>query len=256
MHGFPDDMRIYDELIPYLVAGGRRVVAFDFLGFGSSDKLPGAVYSFAQQLGDLAAVVETLQLGPVVPVAHDAAGPAGINFAIEHPDRVAALCILNTFYAAAPEARLPELIELFATPGLKALAMAVAQSPEQLGWLLRFQQKIFYEAMAEHQRAHFAAALAPVINDTFLHEPTSGAAFVQLTAQMFEEVGRNTARLDAMKALAMPVKLIWGKDDPYFGAGVAEDFRSHLKQASLLLIEAGHWLQSDAPQAVAKEMLS
>ena len=35
MHGFPDNLRIYDDLIPYLVAAGRRVVTFDFLGFGA-----------------------------------------------------------------------------------------------------------------------------------------------------------------------------------------------------------------------------
>ncbi|WP_426615916.1 alpha/beta fold hydrolase [Bradyrhizobium sp. McL0616] len=33
MHGFPDNLHIYDDLIPYLTAAGRRVVAFDFLGF-------------------------------------------------------------------------------------------------------------------------------------------------------------------------------------------------------------------------------
>jgi haloalkane dehalogenase len=53
MHGFPDNLHIYDDLVPYLVAGRRRVVAFDFLGFGASEKPSGATYSFKQQLGDL-----------------------------------------------------------------------------------------------------------------------------------------------------------------------------------------------------------
>ena len=44
MHGFPDNLHIYDDLLPYLVAAGRRVVTFDFLGFGASDKLPDATY--------------------------------------------------------------------------------------------------------------------------------------------------------------------------------------------------------------------
>ena len=57
MHGFPDNLHIWDDLIPHLVAKGRRVVAFDFLGFGASDKLPGASYSFKQQLGDRAAAI-------------------------------------------------------------------------------------------------------------------------------------------------------------------------------------------------------
>ena len=51
----------------------RRVVAVNFLGFGASDKPDAYHYSFAQQVGDLAAVVDELGLATVVPVAHDAA---------------------------------------------------------------------------------------------------------------------------------------------------------------------------------------
>jgi haloalkane dehalogenase len=37
MHGFPDNVHLYDRLCPYL-SPPRRVVLFDFLGWGSSDK--------------------------------------------------------------------------------------------------------------------------------------------------------------------------------------------------------------------------
>ena len=98
MHGFPDNQHIYDQLIPYLVTAGRRVVAFDFLGFGASDKPAGATYTFKQQLGDMEAVVDALGIDELVPVVHDSSGPAGINFTLAHPDRVASLCILNSGY--------------------------------------------------------------------------------------------------------------------------------------------------------------
>src|SRR5262247_2498431 len=39
MHGFPDNVHLYDRLSPYL-SPARRVVLFDFLGWGSSDKRP------------------------------------------------------------------------------------------------------------------------------------------------------------------------------------------------------------------------
>jgi pimeloyl-ACP methyl ester carboxylesterase len=76
MHGFPDNLHIYDYLIPHLVARGRCVVAFDFLGFGESDKPAGATYSFGQQLGDLKAVVDALGLEKIIPVAYDSSGSA------------------------------------------------------------------------------------------------------------------------------------------------------------------------------------
>jgi len=63
MHGFPDNLHIWDDLIPFLVAGGRRVVDVRFLlGFGASDKPAGTAYSFRQQLDDLRAVVDGLGL--------------------------------------------------------------------------------------------------------------------------------------------------------------------------------------------------
>jgi pimeloyl-ACP methyl ester carboxylesterase len=257
-HGFPDNLKIYDDLVPYLVASGRRVVAFDFLGYGASDKPAGAVYGFEQQLGDLEAIVEALHLEKIVPVGHDAGGPAAINFAIDHPDRVASLCVLNTFYAATPTLRLPELIELFATPGLKALTDAILESPEQLAWVLRFQQKKFLETLPEKHKASFESVLAPIINNNFNfgRQAGSGPAFAQMTAQVFEEVARNTQRLPEMEALDIPVKLIWGSADLALNTGVADDFRSHFKHASLAVLPAGHWLQIDMPEAVATEMLS
>ena len=53
LHGFPDNARIYDLLIPHLVAEGRRVVTLDFLGFGASEKPGRADYSFSQQITDV-----------------------------------------------------------------------------------------------------------------------------------------------------------------------------------------------------------
>ncbi|MEJ1977949.1 MAG: alpha/beta hydrolase [Acetobacteraceae bacterium] len=258
LHGFPDNLHIYDELIPYLVAAGRRVVTFDFLGYGASDKPAGATYSFKQQQDDLEAVVEALHLDKIVPVGHDAGGPAAINFAIDHPDRVTALCMLNSFYAAAPTIRLPELIELFASPGLKALTDAILHSPEQLAFVLRFQQQKFLETLPKEQVARFEAILAPIINNNFNFggQAGSGAAFAQLAAQVFEEVTRNTQRLPKLEALNIPVKIIWGNTDLNLNTGVAEDLRSHLKHASLLMLAAGHWPQVDLPQQVAQEMVS
>jgi pimeloyl-ACP methyl ester carboxylesterase len=258
MHGFPDNLHIYDRLIPYLVAAGRRVVAFDFLGYGASDKPAGTNYSFKQQSGDLEAVLEALHLEKIVPVGHDAGGPAAINFTLDHPDRVAFLCVLNTFYAAAPTLQLPELIALFATPGLKALSEAMLQSPEQLAWVFRFQQLKFLETLPEKHKATFESVLAPIINNNFNFGKAagSGPAFAQMTAQVFEEVGRNTKRLPEVEALDVAVKIIWGNTDLALNTGVAEDFRSHWKNAALHVLSAGHWPQIDEPEQVAKAVLS
>lgn len=255
MHGFPDNLHIYDDLIPYLTAGGRRVVAFDFLGFGKSDKLAGAHYSFSQQVGDMLAVVQALDLGEVVPVAHDSSGPAAVNFALDYPRHVSSLCILNALYGDAPTLRLPELIELFATPGLGALTGAMLRSPEQFAWVLNFQRSQFQEHLPEEQKAHYASFLGPLIDDNFRQTPSAGPAFGQMTAQLFAEVDRNTRRLEEVKSLDIPVTLIWGETDPYLNTGVAKDLQSAFKNATLNLLRGGHWVQIDLAKDVADIML-
>src|SRR5229473_1888123 len=155
MHGFPDNLHIWDDLVPYLIASGRRVVTFDFLGFGASDKPAGAAYSFKQQMGDLEAVVEGLGLGKIVPVAHDSSGIATINYALAHPEGVDSVIMLNSAYAEDSSVLWPEMITLFATKSLSALAMAIAQSPEQFGWLLNWQKQKFMYALPEAQKPYF-----------------------------------------------------------------------------------------------------
>jgi pimeloyl-ACP methyl ester carboxylesterase len=256
MHGFPDNLHIWDDLIPHLVASGRRVVTFDFLGFGASDKPAGSTYSFKQQLGDLEAVVEGLRLGKIVPVAHDSSGMAALNYALAHPDGIDSVIMLNSAYSEDATVRWPEMITLFATQSMQALAVAIAQSPEQFGWLLKWQQKKFLDPLPEVQKPHFSAFIGPLISDNFIVQPSAGPAFVQLASEFFDEHARNVQHLAALKKLDIPVKLIWGQYDPYITVAVAERRQSQLKNASLIVIPAGHWLQADEPAQVAKAMLS
>jgi len=256
MHGFPDNLHIWDDLIPHLAASGRRIVTFDFLGFGASDKPASVVYSFKQQLGDLEAVVEGLGLGTIVPVAHDSSGMAALNFAVTHLDRVDSVIMLNSAYSEDATVLWPEMITLFATRSMQALAIAIAKSAEQFGWVLKWQQKKFLDSLPEVQKRHFSAFIGPLISDNFIVQPGAGPAFMQLAADFFEEHARNAQHLATLKTLDIPVKLIWGEYDPYITVAVAERRKSQLKNASLSVIPAGHWLQADEPAQVAKAMLS
>ena len=255
MHGFPDNLHIYDDLIPFLVEGGRRVVAFDFLGFGDSDKPEGGKYSFAQQVGDLHAVVKALDLGKVVPVAHDSSGPAALNFALDYPDHVASVVVLNALYADSPTVRYPEFIELFATPNLKALTQAFLRSPEQFAFILQFQRAAFQEMLSDDHKERYASFLGPIIDENFRRKPSSGPAFGQMTGGLFAEAAHNVSRLGELEALDIPVQLIWGKRDPYLNVGVAEHIKAHLKRGSIDLLDAGHWVQIDLARDVARLML-
>jgi haloalkane dehalogenase len=256
LHGFPDNSHIYDELIPHLAAVGRRTIALDFLGFGASDKPAGARYSFEQQLGDLEAVVDELKLDQIIPVGHDAGGPAAVNFALKHPEHTAAICLMNAFYGDAPGLRVPEFIELFSNKNLKALTQHFLASPQQFAWLLGFQRDQMQAGLTEAQKSRYTDFLGPIIDNNFRQQPSAGPAFAQMTYQLSDEVAANTARLLAFRRSNIPLLLIWGKFDPYLHVSVAEYMRSQAMNAVLHPLEAGHWPQIDAAGEVARIMLA
>jgi pimeloyl-ACP methyl ester carboxylesterase len=256
LHGFPDNSHIYDDLIPHLVSAGRRTVAMDFLGFGASDKPEDALYSFEQQLGDLEAVVEALRLEEIIPVGHDAGGPTAVNFALKHPDRTAAVTLMNAFYGEAPGLRVPEFIELFSNKGLKALHRHFLASPQRFAWLLGFQRDQMQAGLTESQKTRYTDFLGPIIDNNFRQRPSAGPAFAQMTYQLTDEVAANTARLIEFRRSDVPLLLVWGKADPYLHVTVADYMRSQARNAALHVLDAGHWPQIDAAAEVARIMLA
>lgn len=256
MHGFPDNQHIYDDLIPHLVAAGREVVSFDFLGFGDSDKPEGFQYSFRQQLDDLHAVVVELGLGKVVPVAHDSSGTAALNYALDHKDHVAGVVVLNAVYWNSPTIRYPEFIELFATESLKALSQAMLREPEHFAFVLQVQRAAFQRDLADDHKSRYAEFLGPLIDANFRSKPSSATAFAHMTGELFAEAARNGQRLGELEKLDVPVRLVWGQRDPYLNTGVAEDIRAHLKHVTLDFLDAGHWVQIDLAAETASRMLA
>jgi len=248
MHGFPDNFHIYDRLIPYL--GGRQVITFDFLGWGSSDKPTDYPYTSKQQEGDLQAVLDALGVEQVVLVAHDASGPVAINWALDHPERVSALVLLNTYYADAPTLRIPEVIALFADPAYAALTRAMAREPNVARWLLTWQGEQFGAA------APGQGTLLPTVLHQFADTPSTFPAFIHLTSDLQATLRADTQRLPELKTFARPVRIIFGADDPYLNPGVAEHFHEAFPTSELFLLPKGHWPQLDGPEEVARLLLS
>lgn len=255
IHGFPDNSRIYEDLAPRLSAAGRRVIAFDFLGFGASDKPAGFAYDFKQQMADLTAVVDKLKLDMVIPVGHDAGGPAAVNFALDNRSRIDSLVLLNSYYANSPVLAFPDFIELCSNPKTRLLAHAMMNDPKQAAYLFQFQQGLLRANMTPAIRERWDTRLQPIIAANFTQTPSALPAFLAMTGNAYANLAENDRRLPELRQFTKPVKLIWGGWDNYLNTAVAKDIASHFPQAELTLLEAEHWPQFDVPDDVARAML-
>jgi pimeloyl-ACP methyl ester carboxylesterase len=248
LHGFPDDLHLYDRLVPHLV-GTRRVVAFDFLGWGASDKPGRYAYTAHNQTGDLDEVLTQLDLDRVVLVAHDASGPPAIDWAISNPTRVAALVLLNTYYALTPRLRRPPAIALYSTPGVRAVARAVARRFEQLDRSLYYWQVgrfITDDALRRELLPAFYARFR-----------SARPAFWELNDDLLRTVLSRRRHLSRLRRFPKPVRVVFGADDRYLNTDVARWFSRQFPRSDLhLLPNARHYVQVDRPLEVSRLVLS
>jgi len=93
----------------------HRVVSIDLRGHGESDK-PQGPYPIAAYADDIAYVIEQLGLGKTVAVGHSMGGIAVLQLAAAHPDRVAAIVMVDP----APFVFPPEF-----RAGLESMAAAI-----------------------------------------------------------------------------------------------------------------------------------
>jgi haloalkane dehalogenase len=96
LHGEPTWSFLYRKLIPPLAAVAR-VIAPDYFGFGRSDKPEDPDwYTFDRHCASIRRLVYELDLRHLTLVVQDWGGPIGLRLAVEQPERVARLVILNT----------------------------------------------------------------------------------------------------------------------------------------------------------------
>src|SRR5215471_16825138 len=252
MHGFPDNHHLYDRLVPYL-SPARRVVTFDFLGWGASDKPARYPYTAENQEGDLDAVIRQRNRGPLVLVAHDASGPPAIDWALHHPDDVAALVLLNTYYSAMPTLRPPEAIFLFSTPLIRNVARPVSGLFNHL----IFRRMYWWQVGRFFRDADVRRQFVPLLYQQFDAVPSARPAFFRLNEDLLPTIRSRTKAVSELQKFRRPVRIIFGASDPYLNEGVARKFHDLFPSSDLFLLPgARHFVQMDEPERVASLILS
>lgn len=96
-HGAPTNAFLWRDVMTDLAKPGRRVIAFDLIGFGRSDH-PDVDYTFATHADYMTGFIEALELEDVNLVLHDVSGQAGFAYAAENPNNVRSIASFEVLY--------------------------------------------------------------------------------------------------------------------------------------------------------------
>ncbi len=247
LHGFPELWYSFRRQIPALAAAGFRVVAPDLRGYGGSDKPRGvAAYAVRELVRDVRGLIDRLGAAEASVVGHDWGAGIAWAFAMQHPEALTKLGILNGPHPL-------RLLQGLLTP--KQLAKS---------WYMFFFQ---IPGLPEHvlRRSDYAmlfAALDPLPDGTRL-----SPAERDVYHAAFAAPGALTAMVNYYRALARPwtaprpvpvladVLVLWGERDRYLGRELAEPGRRWAPRARTEYLAAGHFVHHEQPDEVNRRLI-
>ncbi len=245
LHGEPTWSFLYRKMLPTL-ARSARVVAPDYFGFGRSDKPTSRdFYTYERHYESVARLVAALDLHRLTLVVHDWGGPIGFRLAVEQPQRVARLVILNTGIFVDDD-RLPDAWFRF------------REFVRRVGTAIRpgtLVQRSCATPIADEVVAAYDAPY-PV--------PESKAGVLAFPELVPAEPGPHPSAA-AMRAVGValrrwekPTLVLFGDADPIFTPEAAARVAARIPGAgpSETVSGAGHFLQEDKGEEIASRVVA
>jgi haloalkane dehalogenase len=241
LHGEPTWSFLYRKLIPRL-SRVARVVAPDYFGFGRSEKpVEHGWYTYDRHYESIERLVAALDLRAVTVVVHDWGGPIGLRLAVERPDRIARLVVLNTGIGAG---RPPSDEWLRFRDFVRRVGMELRP-----GQLVRVScvTEISDEIVAGYDAPHpvpeskTGLLMFPELVPTEADHPSA--------AKMLEV-------REALRSWDKPALVVFSDSDPIFSPRVGERFAALLPGAgpAETLAGAGHFLQEDRGEELGERI--
>ncbi|MDQ3121828.1 MAG: haloalkane dehalogenase [Actinomycetota bacterium] len=243
LHGEPTWAYLYRKMIPPL-GGVARVIVPDYFGFGRSDK-PTLIadYSFDFHYRSIERLAEELNLREMTVVVQDWGGPIGLRLAVEQPERVARLVILNTGIGAgrapSPEwLRFREFIRRVGTelvPGQLIKITCVSELEDDV--------VDAYNAPFPTPESKAGVLAFPELVPTELEHPSAGKML---------EVRAGLERWEK------PALVLFSDSDPVFSPEAAERMAERIPGAgpAEIISGAGHFLQEEKGEEIAERIIS
>jgi pimeloyl-ACP methyl ester carboxylesterase len=247
LHGFPEFWFGWRSQIAPLAASGYRVVAADTRGYNLSSKPEDfKAYGVDELADDIQGLIRELGADSAHIVGHDWGGTIAWTLAMNHPEVVERLAILN----AAHPRRLSEGLKnpnqlrkswyffFFATPGL----------PEEVVHLRdwHFFRHFLHEANPPYTEQEFERYVEA------WSQPGAAAGMINYYRASVRQSQKEA--LAKLRPLSAPTLVIWGEGDSYLGADLAEPDKDDVPNLDRVerLPDASHWVHHDEADRVNK----
>lgn len=252
LHGVPQHWWEWRKVIPGL-AGHHRLIAPDLRGAGWTDA-PRQGYTLDQQLADVVALLDVLELEQVDLVAHDVGSLVGYQLCLKHPERVRrhlSLSIPPPYF---------ELDAGFVLAFLRYVWFDLLVPVPVLGPLLLGRGR---QGVARYMLLGMRSdpdAVSDADAEIFLgrlRDPARARAVSSLYRRfILPEAVRIVAGAYRKSRLRTPTSVLVGADDPNIRAEFMHGFEEYVDDLHMEYVDrAGHFVAEDRPDVVVDRAL-
>ena len=251
LHGFPECWYSWRHQVPALVRAGYRVVVPDQRGYNLSDKPAGvASYQIDHLTGDVLGLIRALGRERARVVGHDWGGFVAWRLAMDHPQVVERLVVMNAPHPVA----FARALAADWSQRLKSWYMAAFQVPwlpeALLGLSSLGTARLFFRGTAVRRSAFSETDLE--VMAAALAQPGALKAMIHWYRAAFRY--RPAQRVRPIEA---PTLLLWAEDDVALGKGLTYGLERWVPALEIHYIpNCGHWVQNEAPDEVNGQLLA
>lgn len=239
-HGVPSSSYLYRKVNDELAARGLRGIAFDFPGLGLAERPESFDYSWSGLASWSGEAIDALGIDRCHLVIHDVGGPIGAEWAVNNPDRVLSMTVLNTPLNVATFRR-PWSMHPFSIPRVGEVYLAT---------MTRFSLVQLFYMQGIGDRSAVPRQEVGAYYD-LLKRGDRGRAFLKIM-RGFELTQEHQDLLwDGLAKREYPATAVWGENDPALGMEFCRIACDVLAIDQPKLVPAKHFLQEDQAPAIA-----